>query len=172
MASIAQKGRLVLDRIAERVFRHGAIALVCAMIGLICIDTALRSLFSQGFIWGLDAVGLLLLCFFFVLLPHSADTDVHVRMDVFYGRFSPALKRWVDRLSLIGAFLFGALIGWRALWGVPYMIETSVGSSTVSIPHWPFSILIGLCCVLFCVLVALNLAREVKRAAIDRTADG
>lgn len=163
----------MLDRIAEKLFWYGSIALLSAMIGLICLDTALRSLFSQGFIWGLDAVGLLLLCFFFVLLPHSARTDVHVRMDVFYGRFAPVLRAWVDRLALLGAFVFAALIGWRALLGVPYMIETSVGSSTVSIPHWPFSILVGLCCVLFCMLSAISLVRAFRRLpANEPGADG
>lgn len=163
----------MLDRIAERIFWYGSIALLCAMIGLICVDTALRSLFSQGFIWGLDAVGLLLLCFFFVLLPHSANTDVHVRMDVFYGRFAPTLRSWIDRIALVGAFVFGALVGWRALTNVPYMIETSVGSSTVSIPHWPFSIFIGLCCLLFCVLTAISFVREIKPGASSEPhADG
>ncbi len=163
----------MLERIADRLFWYGSIVLLCAMIGLICLDTALRSLFSQGFIWGLDAVGLLLLCFFFALLPHSARADVHVRMDVFYGRFGPPLRAWVDRIALLGAFVFAALIGWRALVGVPYMIETSVGSSTVSIPHWPFSILIGLCCVLFCVLTAISFVRQVRRPPADEPlADG
>ncbi|MFN0305974.1 MAG: TRAP transporter small permease subunit [Burkholderiales bacterium] len=163
----------MLDRIADWIFRFGSIALLAAMIGLICIDTALRGLFSQGFIWGLDAVGLLLLCFFFILLPHSANDDLHVRMDVFYGKFAPVLRRSVDLIALFGAFVFAALIGWRALSGVPYMMETSVGSSTISIPHWPFSILIGLCCALFCILVARDfLRRAIRSAAIERPDNG
>lgn len=41
--------------------------------------------------------------------------------------------------------------------------RTSVGSSTVSIPHWPFSSLIGLCCV----LTAISFVRQIRRPPVN-----
>ena len=134
-------------------YRWSAIALLSMLIGVIVADVGVRGLTGRGFEWSLDVVGLLLLTFFIMLLPHSWAEDAHVRMDIFYGAFASKLKRWVDRLSAIGAIVFAALIGWRAIFGVPYLIETEVSSQTVAIPHWPFSVIIGVCCLLFCLMV-------------------
>jgi TRAP-type mannitol/chloroaromatic compound transport system permease small subunit len=142
--------------LAAWLYRWSAVALLSALIAVIVFDVSVRALTGRGFEWSLDVVGLLLLTFFVTLLPHSWSDDAHVRMDIFYGNFAPHLKRWVERLSALGALLFASLIGWRALTGVPYLIETEVSSQTVGIPHWPFSIIVGLCCVLFCLMVLLR----------------
>ncbi|MEO7403963.1 MAG: TRAP transporter small permease subunit, partial [Burkholderiales bacterium] len=96
-------------------YRWSAIALLSMLIGVIVVDVGVRGLTGRGFEWSLDVVGLLLLTFFVMLLPHSWAEDAHVRMDIFYGAFAPKLKRWVDWISAVGAIAFAGLIGWRAI---------------------------------------------------------
>ena len=147
-----------LARIARGLTRYAGLGLLVALTLLIAVDVALRAIVGSGMVWSLDAVGLLLLCFFVVLLPASWLDDDHVRMDIFYLRASRRRKRCADLLSAAGALVFAGLIGWHALAGIPYMLQAQVGSSTVSIPHWPFALLLGLCCALLFALVLLDLA--------------
>ena len=154
MASI----RRGLARVARGLTRYAALGLLVALVLLIVADVALRAFVGSGMVWSLDAVGLLLLSFFVVLLPASWLDDDHVRMDIFYLRASRPVKRCADLLAAAGALVFAGLIGWHALAGIPYMLQAQVGSSTVSIPHWPFALLLGLCCALLLVIVLLDLA--------------
>lgn len=147
-----------LAGIARGLTRYAALGLLVALVLLIVVDVAMRASVGSGMVWSLDAVGLMLLSFFVVLLPASWLDDDHVRMDIFYLRASRPVKRCADLLSAAGALLFAGLIGWHALAGIPYMLQAQVGSSTVSIPHWPFALLLGLCCALLFAVVLLDLA--------------
>lgn len=151
-----------LARIARGLTRYAALGLLVALVLLIVVDVALRAIVGSGMVWSLDAVGLLLLCFFVVLLPASWIDDDHVRMDIFYLRASRPVKRCADLLSAAGALVFAGLIGWHALAGIPYMLRAQVGSSTVLIPHWPFALLFGLCCLMLFTLVLLGLRSPKK----------
>ncbi len=147
-----------LARVARGLTRYAALGLLVALVLLIAVDVALRAIVGSGMVWSLDAVGLMLLCFFVVLLPASWLDDDHVRMDIFYLKAPRRIRRCADLLSAAGALVFAGLIGWHALHGIPYMLQAQVGSSTVSIPHWPFALLLGLCCALLFVIVLLDLA--------------
>jgi TRAP-type C4-dicarboxylate transport system permease small subunit len=136
---------------------YAALMLLMALVGLVSFEVALRAVTGSGMVWSLDAVGLLLLCFFAVLLPYSWIEDDHVRMDILYVRLPAFLKRLSDLLSALGAMVFTGLIGWHALAGIPYMIDAQVGSSTVSIPHWPFALILGACCAMLFAIVFLGL---------------
>ena len=142
--------------------RYATFGFLLALVALISFDVVLRAVSGSGMVWSLDAVGLLLLCFFAVLLPHSWISDDHVRMDILYLREPPALRRLADFLASLGALVFTGLIGWHALAGIPYMLDAQVGSSTVSIPHWPFALLLGLCCAMLFAIVLLGMFRPHK----------
>lgn len=137
--------------------RYAALVLLMALVGLVSFEVALRAVTGSGMVWSLDAVGLLLLCFFAVLLPYSWIEDDHVRMDILYLRLPAFMKRISDLLSALGALVFTGLIGWHALAGIPYMIDAQVGSSTVSIPHWPFALILGGCCAMLFAVVLFGL---------------
>ncbi len=49
--------------------RYAALLLLMALVVLVSFEVALRGVTGSGMVWSLDAVGLLLLCFFAVLLP-------------------------------------------------------------------------------------------------------
>jgi TRAP-type C4-dicarboxylate transport system permease small subunit len=141
----------VANTISRALFVWGGPLVLAAMTILVSVDVLLRAAFSRGFIWTLDVTGILLLVFFFLILPWSWRINAHVRMDIVYNVLSSGRQRFVDLLGTLGALVFVGAIGWRALADLPSMVETGVGSSTVSIPHWPVSLLIGVVCVL-CVL--------------------
>lgn len=125
-------------------FVFGAGFCVSAMTLLIAIEVMARAVGGQGFIWLVDVTGLLLLVFFFACIPFSWNADAHVRMDLLYNRFSPAMQKAVNAIGTLGAAVFLLAIGVRCAIEVPHMWAVGVGSQTVSIPHWPFAVVLAL----------------------------
>jgi TRAP-type C4-dicarboxylate transport system permease small subunit len=125
-------------------FVWGAGFCVSAMTLLIAAEVMARALGGRGFIWLVDVTGLLLLVFFFACLPFSWNADAHVRMDLLYNKFSSAARKWVDAIGTLGALVFLLAIGIRCAIEVPHMWAVGVGSQTISIPHWPFAVILTL----------------------------
>ncbi|MBN2894632.1 MAG: TRAP transporter small permease subunit [Campylobacterales bacterium] len=99
-----------LDRI-NRVASDVSVAALTLLVVLILFDALSRYLFHSGSIalqeleWHLfDAVILL-------GIGYTLHVDKHVRVDIFYERFSERTKAWVDLLALVAFVLpFSALI--------------------------------------------------------------
>ncbi len=134
-------------------FVYGAGFCVSAMTLLIALEVLIRASGGPGFIWLVDVTGLLLLVFFFCTIPYSWNADAHVRMDLLYARLPPQLRRGVDAIGTLGGMVFVWAIGLRAAMEVPHMWAVGVGSQTVSIPHWPYAIVLAVMCGLAAALL-------------------
>ncbi|MEO0900097.1 MAG: TRAP transporter small permease subunit [Bacteroidota bacterium] len=95
-----------LDQINE--FVGKAISwLTLLLVLLICADVFMRYVFDFTLIWIIE-LEIYFFAFIFLLgAGYTLKHNRHVRVDLFYDRFSPRQKAWVD---LIGAVLF--LIPW------------------------------------------------------------
>ena len=81
--------------------------LTTALVLLIFIDVILRYLFSQTSAWVIELEWHLFALIFILGAAFTLAEDQHVRVDVFYARFSPRKKAWIN---LLGTVLF--LIPW------------------------------------------------------------
>ena len=81
--------------------------LTTALVLLIFIDVVLRYLFSQTSAWVIELEWHLFALIFILGAAFTLAEDQHVRVDVFYTRFTPRKKAWVN---LMGTVLF--LIPW------------------------------------------------------------
>lgn len=82
------------------------IALV--MIGLVATNVLLRYAFSLGSVWAQELEWHLLAALILLGMGHALQRGENVRVDLFYARFPPGLKRAVDvaaALLLIGVSL-------------------------------------------------------------------
>lgn len=75
------------------------IALV--MIGLVATNVILRYSFSFGSVWAQELEWHLLAALILLGMSHALQRGDNVRVDVFYARFSPALKRVIDVISVL-----------------------------------------------------------------------
>lgn len=98
-----------------------AVAVISLLMAQIVV-VALRYVFSIGAPWATDL--LTYLYFFIVSLPLAGVLlrNESVRVDVMSQRFPPVLRRWIDRIALLG-LLFPAM-AWAAWKSVP-MVQTS-----------------------------------------------
>lgn len=146
-------------------FVPGAGCCIFGMSSLIALEILIRAMGGQGFIWLIDVTGLILLVFFFMIVPHSWHTDSHVRMDLVYNVLPPWIRKCVDIVGLIGAIVFTVGIGLRSALEVEHMYKVGVGSQTISIPHWPFAVAIAVFSLLAALGALASFAKPADSAA-------
>lgn len=73
--------------------------LAAAMAVLTTVVVVMRYGFNTGSIAGQEAVTYLHATLFMLGSAYALKTDAHVRVDIFYRRFSPTAKAWVNALG-------------------------------------------------------------------------
>ncbi|MBT8233192.1 MAG: TRAP transporter small permease subunit [Bacteroidia bacterium] len=80
------------------------------MVILICIDVILRYLFNFTLIWIIELEIYFFAITFLMASGYAFKYDKHVRVDVFYTKFSPKKKAWTNLIG--GLFL---LLPWAVI---------------------------------------------------------
>jgi TRAP-type mannitol/chloroaromatic compound transport system permease small subunit len=87
-----------------------------AMVLVTFTVVLLRYAFDLGWIWLQESVTFMHAALFLVGAAYTLKHHGHVRVDIFYHRFSPRLKAWVDLggtlLLLLPVCLFIFLVSW------------------------------------------------------------
>lgn len=138
-----------LDRWSERVsfelFRFGLYVTMPALVVLVSLDVTLRYVFNAPLQWARDVNGILLLVTIFSALPHAWDRAYHIRMEVFYERFSAGKRRIADILSSVSGVIFFGLMAVQAARFVPFMMQTGETGEDLDFPLWPFMAVLSFC---------------------------
>ncbi len=92
----------VIDHLAERTGQLIA-WLICAMMLVTCLVVLIRYGFNRGSIALQESVTYLHGCIFLLGMAYTLKHNGHVRVDIFYRRFSPPAQAWINSL---GALLF------------------------------------------------------------------
>ena len=106
-----------IDRLNEKVGRLAS-WLTAILVVLVCYDVFTRYLLNETQAWIMELEWHLFALVFLLGAAYALKHDKHVRVDLFYARFSPKDKAWVN---LLGGILF--LIPWTVLiiyWSFDY----------------------------------------------------
>jgi TRAP-type mannitol/chloroaromatic compound transport system permease small subunit len=103
-----------IDRISESIGKWSG-WLNTALVLIITSDVFLRYMFNETSSWIVELEWHVFALIFLLGAPHALKADKHVRVDVFYSRFSPKKKALVN---FIGALIL--LIPWSLI-----LIKTS-----------------------------------------------
>jgi len=156
-----------LDRVASEMDRWSArlssvlfaLSIYVTMPGLIVLvtlDVILRYIFNAPLQWGRDANGLLLMMTIFFALPHAWDRAYHIRMEVFYLRFSETRRRAVDVVSSVAGIIVFGLMAIQGARFVPFMIRTGETGEDLDLPLWPFMGILSMCAFVMVARVFAN----------------
>lgn len=150
----------VVDRLSERasdeMFRFGVHVTMPALVVLVTLDVVLRYVFNAPLQWARDVNGVLLLISIFCALPHAWDRAYHIRMEVFYTRFTAARRRMADVLSSVSGIIFFGLMAVQAARFVPFMIRTGETGEDWDFVLWPFMAVVSLCAVVMVARIFSN----------------
>ncbi len=153
------------DRLNRRFFTIASVIILTAMTLLIGSDVILRLVAGAPIRGTHDLVGMSLLLLVLCGLPYSWRADVHVRMDMLYGQYSPAVKKIVDLISALAALSFAVLLAWQAARYVPHMYRVQSSTVTLAIPYWPFTLAIAISAAMFAVSIVVETALSFRAGA-------
>ena len=127
----------------------------------------MRYVFSAPILGGNEIVQLVSVALVMLAMPAAAQSDDHVRVDVFDGR----LGRWgrflADILSrAVSVYLLWLLTSrsWAKMWDA---VEFGDATNMLSIPLWPFYGLLSLGALLYAIVLGLQLL-DVIRATVPQ----
>lgn len=160
-------GTGLIARVSRSAHQFGIYVAIPAMIGLIGIDVFLRYGLRAPLPWGNEVGSLLLLIVFLASLPHCTQLGEHIRMDLFYGRYSPRAKRWADAVSALCGLAFAAPLAYQAFVVSARMYRLGDGAYLINVPYWPFAALLGLSATFVCLQFGLIIIERVVEPIRD-----
>ncbi|HSP57542.1 MAG TPA: TRAP transporter small permease subunit [Halomonas sp.] len=85
--------------------------LIFVMMGVLLYGSISRSLFNSPLIWGIEVSQFLMAAYYLLGGAYSLQMDAHVRMDLYYSRWSDRTRALVDVMTMLLLFVFlGALL--------------------------------------------------------------
>jgi TRAP-type C4-dicarboxylate transport system permease small subunit len=161
-------------RVSEAIYRFGIYVTMPALVALVTLDVVLRYVFNAPLQWARDVNGILLIVSIFCALPHAWDRSYHIRMEVFYARFTTRRRRMADVLSSVSGMLFFGLMAVQAARFVPFMIRTGETGEDWDFVLWPFMAVVSFCAFVMVARIFSNPAGDdlatVTRAGRDEEA--
>lgn len=140
---------------------HMLASLVCipAIAAIIVVDVFFRYFLNSPVFWAQDVTTLLLLLVFFGAQPLTYAEDVHIRMELLYGRFAPRIRQLVDIFSSLAIAFVSGLFVYRMISELldPYAAGDTHGF--LKVPLMPFRVIVAL---VMAVLICEALARIVQ----------
>ncbi len=115
-------------------------------------------------LWTLETAQFLMVAYFMLGGPYSLQIGSNVRMDLFYGGWSPRTRAWVDAFTVLALlFYLGVLLygGWQS---TAYALEAGERSRTAWRPYMaPIKICMCLAIVLRILQATALFLRDVAR---------
>ena len=124
MLRLAQAAEAAVDLVG----RLSALA-VLALVGVMSANVLLRYGFSVGSVWAQELEWHLMSPIALIGAAYALRHGEHVRVDVLYGRMSPAMQRAVDALSSLLGVVACLYVAWLSLRYVGQSWEQGEGSA-------------------------------------------
>ncbi len=131
---------------ASRYYGRLGCAAMAIMAITVTTDVMGRFLLGKPFPGGPEMVEQFMVCTIYFMLPHVTKEDKHIRVDIFVSK----LSRVAPRLQCATAFIFDiiilvllAFLAWQGFAGSIDALRSGEVTDTLSIPHYPFHILLA-----------------------------
>lgn len=111
----------IIDLISEYTGRIAA-WLTAILVWLVVVYVVMRYLFAEPLIWLQELHWHLFAMIFLLGAAYTLKSDAHVRVDVFYARFSSKRKSWVNLIGILMFLIPFCLIVITRSWG---MVESA-----------------------------------------------
>jgi TRAP-type C4-dicarboxylate transport system permease small subunit len=146
--------------VSKRLFELGTYVIMPALVVLVTTDVALRYIFNAPLQWARDVNGILLIIALMCAMPHAWDRSYHIRMEVFYTRFTMRHRKMADVLSAVSGIIFFGFMAVQATRFVPFMIRTGETGEDWDFVLWPFMAVVSFCAFVMVARVFSNPAGE------------
>jgi TRAP-type mannitol/chloroaromatic compound transport system permease small subunit len=126
-----------VDNLNRRIGKF-AMYLVVLLLGILLYAAFSKAAFNISPIWTVEMASFTLTSYYMLGGAYSFQNDAHVRMDLFYGSWSPRARAAVDAFTVLGLFLYLAVLLLGAVESTIYAIETGGRKPSAWQPYlWP-----------------------------------
>ena len=137
MNSIIKNYVKITDFICEKVGRI-AMYLVFVMMFILILSFVTRNIINFPLIWIIEMAQFVITAYYILGGSYSMITDDHVRMDLFYSKFSEKNKARMDAFTSIFLFFYLVTLLYGSISSLNYTLETNQRLFTAWRPYvWP-----------------------------------
>lgn len=132
-----------IDRLSEYQGKIFSFLLVVATLQ-ICYELTRRYLFNAPTDWGLELTEFFCATTYVMAGAYAYALDAHIRVDVFYTKWSPRTRAVVDVFvtDLVFFFFCGVLVWQSALWAWEAMTQGITTGTVWDPPVWPLRLVL------------------------------
>ena len=162
MPKIVRTYVLVVEAVGRRVGRV-AMCLVFVMAAIL-LWSALSKTFFVPALWTLEMAQFAMVAYYLLGGAYSLQLDSHVRMDLFYSRWSPRTRCWLDCCTIVFLLVYLGLLLYGGLSSTQYALEYGERAHSAWRPYMaPVKIIACIGIVLMLLQAFALLFRDVAR---------
>lgn len=125
----------------NRVIGRLAMLLIFVMMGIL-FYSAISKAYLLPALWTLEMAQFTMVAYYLLGGAYSLQLGEHVRMDLFYGRWSDRQKAWVDSFTIFFLLFYLAVLLYGGISSTQYALEYGERSYSVWRPYmWPIKLL-------------------------------
>ncbi len=142
-----------------------AMYLFFVMAAVMLWSTVSRAVFGAPVNWALEMSQFLLSAYFLLGGAYSLQQGAHVRMDLFYNRFSARRRAMIDAVTLLAVIFFLVVLLWGGISSTQYALQYNQKNYSAWSPVlWPVKIAMTLGVFLMLLQVISQLFKDVAEA--------
>jgi TRAP-type mannitol/chloroaromatic compound transport system permease small subunit len=103
----------------------GVMYLIFLMMGILLFAAFSRAVFDKPYIWVMEMAQFTMAAYYLLGGGFSMQQDAHVRMDVFYEKWSPKKKAIVDSITAFALIFYLVILAWGGFASSGYALEYS-----------------------------------------------
>lgn len=143
----------------------GAMYLFFVMAAVMLWSTISRAVFGAPVNWALETTQFLLSAYYLLGGAYSMQEGAHVRMDLFYSRFSPRKRAITDAFTIIFVIFFLGVLLWGAFSSTQYAIQYNQKNYSAWSPVlWPVKVAMTIGVFLMLLQVISQFFKDVAEA--------
>lgn len=110
---------------------------IFAMVGVLLWSSISKTFFLPS-LWTLETAQFLMVTYYILGGAYAIQLDANVRMDLFYGEWSPRTKAWFDVFTIFFLIFYLAVLLYGGIESTQYSYEYGQRSRTAWQPYlWP-----------------------------------
>jgi TRAP-type mannitol/chloroaromatic compound transport system permease small subunit len=153
-----------VDAVSYRVGRV-AVYLILVMMGTLIYAAFSRTLFNVSYIWLVETMEFLLIAYFILGGAYSMQLESHVRMDLFYERWSDRTKAIVDAVTICFLIFYLVMLLYGGISSAEYALKYGETSRTSWAPPMaPIKIVMCFGITLFLLQSTARFLKNIARA--------
>lgn len=150
----------IVDMLNYRIGRFTMYVLF-VLIGIL-LYSSVSKVFFQPALWTLEMAQFVMVTYFFLGGPYAMQMGSDVRMDLFYGDWSPHTRAWADTFTALFLLFYLGVMLYGGIGSTSYAIETGEVNSTAWRPYmWPVKVVMCFAIVLMILQATSELFKDI-----------